>query len=314
VLLVGDGSYDFKDYSGYQPQTFIPPYLAPVDPWWGETAADNRFVTVAGEDLLPDMLIGRLAVTTADEAATVVDKIIRYETNPTPGGWNARHLFVSDNPDSAGDFYAEADQGYGQVQAPFVGQRFYYGSGSDSHFYPDVGDLRSTFLNSFNQGAGLVTFYGHSSWLQWATEGILRYYPPPYTGPDDLATMRNQYRLPVMLQMTCFTGFFHLPSNPTLDESLLNLAGGGAVGVWGSTGLGVSTGHLSLQNGFYQAVTAQNKTELGAAALAGKMKLYATGFHQDLLDTFTLFGDPALKIDVAIVPFSNHVYLPLVVR
>jgi hypothetical protein len=55
VLLVGDGSYDFKNYSGYNPQTFIPPYLAHVDPWWGETATDNRFVTISGGDRLPEM-------------------------------------------------------------------------------------------------------------------------------------------------------------------------------------------------------------------------------------------------------------------
>ncbi len=312
VLLVGDGSYDFKNHSGYNPQTFIPPYLAPVDPWWGETAADNRFVTVAGEDPLPDMLIGRLAVNSPAETATVVDKIIQYESNPTPGGWNVRHLFVSDNPDSAGNYHSDADQGYNQLQAPFVGQRFYYGSGSEPHIYDNVDTLRTTFLNTFNQGAGLVIFHGHSSWLQWAVEGILRYYPYPYSGPNDLTGIHNQYRLPVVLEMTCFTGSFHIPYNDTLDESLLNLTGGGAVGVWGSTGLGISTGHVSLQTGFYRTIQAQGQPELGAAALAGKMELYGTGFHQDLLDTFTLFGDPALKMNFTPVPFSNQRYLPIV--
>ena len=35
---------------------------------------------------------------------------------------------------------------------------------------------------------------------------------------------------------------------------------------------------------------------LGLAVMAGKLKLSATGFHRDLLDTFTLFGDPALNL------------------
>jgi hypothetical protein len=315
VLLVGDGSYDFKNYSGYNPQTFIPPYLAHVDPWWGETATDNRFVTISGGDRLPEMLIGRLAVNTPTEAATVVDKIIRYETNPTPGDWNTRQLFIADNPDIAGNFYADSDLGYSQVQAPFVGQRFYYSDGgSGPYLYTDVNTLRTVFLNNFNQGASIVTFHGHSSWLQWAVEGILRYYPSPYSGPDDLTSMSNQYRLPVMLEMTCFTGSFHRPEVTTLDESLLNLSGGGGVAVWGSTGLGVSTGHVSLQTGFYEAINDQGERNLGAAILAGKMKLDATGFHQDLLDTFTLFGDPALTINFTITPFSDYVYLPIVLR
>jgi hypothetical protein len=316
VLLVGDGSYDFKNYSGYNPQTFIPPYLAHIDPWWGETAADNQFVTLNGGDRLPEMLIGRLAVNTSAKVATVVDKIIRYETTPVPGDWNARQLFVADDPDYAGDFYADSDQGYSQVKEPFVGQRFYYssGAGSEPYLYGDVETLRTLFLNNFNQGASIVTFHGHSSWLQWAVEGIFRYYPPPYTGPDDLTSMSNQYRLPVVLEMTCFTGSFHRPEVATVDESLLNLSGGGAVAVWGSTGLGISTGHVSLQTGFHEAINDQGERNLGAAILAGKMKLNATGFHQDLLDTFTLFGDPALTLNFTITPFSNGVYLPIILR
>ncbi|MCB0167973.1 MAG: hypothetical protein KDI79_27340, partial [Anaerolineae bacterium] len=73
VLLVGDGSYDFRNHSGYNSFTFIPPYLAPVDPWWGETASDNRLVTVAGSDTLPDLLIGRLPVASAAEVTTIVN-------------------------------------------------------------------------------------------------------------------------------------------------------------------------------------------------------------------------------------------------
>ncbi|MBN1220902.1 MAG: hypothetical protein JXM69_18410 [Anaerolineae bacterium] len=318
VLLVGDGSYDFKNYSGYNPSTFIPPYLAHVDPWWGETASDHQFVTLSGADPLPELSIGRLAVNTPAQAATVVDKIIHYETNPTPGEWNARQLFVADNDEPAYNlyFHADSDQGYSQVNPPFVGQRFYYSdrAGNPTYIYTDPNTLRSALLNSINYGANLITFNGHSSWLQWAVEGILRYYPPPYTGPNDLTSLHNQYRLPIVLEMTCFTGSFHRPEVATLDESLLNLAGGGAVAVWGSTGLGVSTGHVSLQHGFYQAAYTQGKTQLGAATLAGQMELYATGLHQDLLDTFMLFGDPALAINLTIIPLPNRVYLPIVFR
>ena len=44
VVLVGDGSFDPRQYRADSPPTFIPPYLADVDPWAGETAADNRYV------------------------------------------------------------------------------------------------------------------------------------------------------------------------------------------------------------------------------------------------------------------------------
>jgi hypothetical protein len=311
VLLVGDGTYDPKDFSGYHAPTLIPPYLAQVDPWWGETAADNQFVTLSGNDHLPEMLIGRLPVNTAGEAATVVNKIIQYETNPAPGLWNAYQLFVADNPDSAGNFHTSSDTAFGEVSAPFIGQRFYYSgsAGSELYLYTNPTGLKSAFLSYFNSGASLITFYGHSSWLQWAVEDLFEV--------TNVGQLTNQSRLPVILEMTCFTGFFHHPAYPnTLDESLLRRSGGGAIAVWGSTGLGVSTGHDALYDGFYQTINQQSKPSLGAATLAGKLQVYSTGVNQDLLNTYTLFGDPATTLNLTVTPinFTSAVYLPLLQR
>ena len=45
VVLVGDGHYDFTGVSGTTLPNLVPPYLLDIDPWIGETAADNRFVS-----------------------------------------------------------------------------------------------------------------------------------------------------------------------------------------------------------------------------------------------------------------------------
>ncbi|MFO7893881.1 MAG: C25 family cysteine peptidase, partial [Longimicrobiales bacterium] len=108
VVLVGDGHYDPKDYGGYGRVSYIPPYLGPVDSTLGETAADNRYVTLVGDDVVPDMMLGRLAVNTAAEASAFVDKIVAYEQAP-PGDWQQQVLAVADNADGAGDFAAMSD-------------------------------------------------------------------------------------------------------------------------------------------------------------------------------------------------------------
>lgn len=53
VLLVGDGHYDFKDAAGRHLPNLIPPYLLNIDPWLGETGADNRYVSLDGPGRLP---------------------------------------------------------------------------------------------------------------------------------------------------------------------------------------------------------------------------------------------------------------------
>lgn len=300
VLLVGDGSFDPKGYWSGSTPTFVPPYLADVDPWAGEAAADNRYVAVDGNDALPDMLIGRLPVKTPAEARTVIDKIVRYEKQPLPGGWNADVVLAADDPDGAGDFVAESEFVATQyIAAPFVPQRIYYAPPASAE------STRLAVLNRWKAGALIVQFTGHSSWQQWAAERLFHL--------DDLAALHNEPRWPIVVEMTCFTSAFHRPE-PTLDEELLTHIGGGAVATWGATGLGVGAGHHELGEGFYQAVFRTPVDTLGEAALAGKLSLAATHWNLDLLDTFTLLGDPALLFNRTVLPWTAHLYLPLVSR
>jgi len=306
VLLVGDGSFNPKNYGqtlppprDYYPNA-IPPYLAVVDPWAGETAADNRYVTVDGADDLPDLLIGRLPVKTLAEARTVVDKIVRYETTPFPGGWNRNVTFVADDADpGAGDFAAQSEIiATTYVTSPFTPQRIY--------FTPPTTTITATqqaTLNAWNTGALLMQFTGHSSWQQWAAERFFHL--------DDLPMLRNDRRWPIVVEMTCFTGAFHRPE-PTLDEALLTLNGGGVVAAWGATGLGVGTGHMALDDGFFRAALRDSVSTIGQATFAGKLSLAATGQNLDLLNTFVLLGDPALRFNRTIVPWASQIYLPLI--
>jgi len=311
VLLVGDGSYDFKNHSGHNPATLIPPYLDWVDPWWGETAADNLLVTIVGGDHLPDMLIGRLPVNTGAETATVVNKIIQYENAAFPKPWFVYQLIVSDDPDAEGDFHLLANKVYSAIKSPFTGLRMYYSTAtSQPHMFTDAGVLRDALIYSLRGGIGMVTFYGHSSWHQWIPENALHM--------DDISLLDNQYRLPIVVELTCFTGYFHHPEYATMDESFLRKSGGGAVGVWGSTGLGVPDVHSILQQGFYAALTNPGTdATLGAAALAGKMAVTSSGFNGNLADTYTLFGDPALNPrfnnSPSLFDFEN-VFMPVIAR
>jgi hypothetical protein len=149
-------------------------------------------------------------------------------------------------------------------------------------------------------------YTGHSSLRQWAAERLFHV--------DDVAALTNGPRLPVAAQMTCFTAAFHSPVYDTLDESLLRATNGGVVAAWGATGLGVSTGHSSLADGFVDSLY-NNQTNLGMAAISGKLRVVA---HQpaylDLVDTFTLLGDPATIPNREPVLWSHFIYLPVIRR
>jgi hypothetical protein len=211
-------------------------------------------------------------------------------------------VFVADDADpSAGDFAAQSDViATTFVTSPFSVWRIYFTPPATT-----VTATQQATLNAWNAGALILQFTGHSSWQQWAAERFLHL--------DDLPSLHDDRRWPVVVEMTCFTGAFQRPE-PTLDEELIKLNNGGAVAVWGATGLGVSTGHDKLDSGFFQAVFSDTVSTVGQATLTGKLALATTGQHLDLLDTFTLLGDPALRLNRTIVPWADQVYLPLVFR
>jgi hypothetical protein len=51
---------------------------------------------------------------------------------------------------------------------------------------------------------------------------------------------------------------------------------------------------------------------LGEATLAGKLLLASTGQNLDLLDTFVLLGDPAMRLNRTLAPWTAQVFLPVV--
>ena len=105
VLLLGDASYDFKDLLGTGVKNHVPPLMVRTSYLW--TASDPAYAAVNGEDLLPDIAIGRLPAATVDEVRTMVDKILAYETGDA--GLRDQLVLIADDADRAGDFEADAD-------------------------------------------------------------------------------------------------------------------------------------------------------------------------------------------------------------
>lgn len=298
VLLLGDGSYDFLNYKGYGGQQMVPPFLAMVDKTMGETATDNRYAAVHGDDILPDMYIGRLPAANADQAKTMVDKILAYPTAPGAGTWDREIILVSDKPDAPNynNFIQASDHLYewlGTAAPGYTRTRVYYnpGAGGASWTYTNIAAARAALFSEFNQGALFWNFMGHASEHQWVADRLLHV--------DDVPSLTNGTRLPVLLEMTCQTGQFHLPqaspSAECLAEQLIRRVGGGTVASWSSTGWGMATGHDIMQQGFYEAVLAGGMRQLGPAVAVGTVRAYSAAYT-DLVDTFVLFGDPALFV------------------
>jgi len=296
VLLVGDGTSDPRGYLPGSYETFIPPYLADVDPWAGETAADNRYVTVDPpddiEDILPDLLIGRLPVNSVSELNTVINKIVNYETNPPAGDWRKTITITTDDPDNPGspinNFPEDANYLDNKlIPSGYSVNKIIYPAGSD----PDI--TRENIRSQWSSGSAIMTYIGHGAIKRWGKtfEGFWL--------AKDLDSLSNGPKHTFVFEMTCLTGKFQSFEDHSFDELALKMGTHGAVAAWGGTGLGVAHGHMQLAEGFYDNLFYGFYSDLGLATQSGKLNLMKENdYYKDLVDTYVLFGDPATRLQM----------------
>ena len=308
VLLVGDGHYDPKNYLGYGRSSFIPPLLTMADPGIGETATDNRYVTLIGEDTLPDMMIGRLAVNTPLEAAAMINKIIEYEELPLSQDWQRRVLLVADNMEAGGSFPGDSEVLKNCCIPEYMtNERVYLGV---THTTIEVAN--DAILTGINSGQYIVNYLGHATYGQWAGWDANSNLSGSLLETSNINSLSNQGMYPIVLGMTCYEGFFHHPSQlgsaqESLAEVITKAESKGAVASWSSTGASLSFGHNILNQGFVKAAFSDEVKRIGQATQAAKLTLWASGNYLDQIDTFTLFGDPAL-----LFKHGYNIYLPMI--
>jgi hypothetical protein len=276
VVLIGDGTFDYKDNLGYG-DNLMPPLM--VSTPQGLFASDNQFVDVAGHDGVPEMAIGRLPVVTGEELQALIDKIIDYESSG--GTWTKRVLMLADNPDGEGDFPSDSDDVAQLLPVGYVAEKIYLGEMAANM-------ARQQLLDGINRGVGIVNYIGHGGLDRLADEGLLR--------AADVNALINGERLPVVAAMTCVAGQFAIPGYDCLSESLILKPGGGAVAVWAPTGLSNSAEAKILDMEFFRATFTDESSTLGQAVLSALEGYGRRGKEMYLLDIYTLIGDPALEM------------------
>ncbi len=298
AVLVGDGHYNPKGFMpasfGDEP-VFMLPYMAWIDPTSGQLDAPNLLANVVGEDPLADVHLARIPVSSPEQLQHVIEKIIAYEQTPFQD-WQKNLLVISDNRDEAGNFEAHANtliaqtsnSGYDHIPI-YISQ--ICGPASSKQ----CPAARETITSTLNITGGLILNYlGHGSYQYWANERIFRV--------EDIPSLSNGDRLPVLLSLDCLDGYWFGPNGPSvkrgpgLVESLLVAEDSGIVAGFAPMGFGLVYGHDELRYGFHKSFFQQGNWEFGAATLSAKLQLYATGANQELLHTYLAFGDPSLRL------------------
>lgn len=302
VLLVGDAHIDYLNMFRTAKPIHVPTYVIDTNQV-GETTNDNWLACVDGSDPLPDLLLGRFTARSLADVNAMVAKTVAYDTSLPTGDWRSQTLFVSD--DDLAAFEAGSEGWVKQVPAGYNVKKVYARS------YPP-GNARSDILAAINTGVALVSYIGHGNqdrWGSWSGGTMF--------DNAAVASLTNGGKLPFVATATCLTGFF---GNPFVDysvsEELLRKADGGAVGVWGPSALGAPYEHQLLFGELYARLYTTPAPTTGSLTVQARVAAYGQGLSQELVDTFTLFGDPTvqLHLEPKVAPAEKKVFLPVTVR
>ncbi len=301
LLLFGRGSYDYKDRV-FNNSNFVPIYESrnSLDPLLTYSSDDYYGFFEENEGLWLENLtnnhtldigVGRLPITSTEQASILVDKLIAYDKKSEKSLWKQRVLFVADD----GDWNVHQDQAeelaelFETVYKNYNTSKVYldayeqvnYAAGQQSPKAKEALDLE------LNRGYDIVNYTGHGSERVWMQERIL--------DPETPTTMRNNGRLPLFLTATCEFGRHDDPLLISTAEGLLNKKNGGAIGLV-TTARPVNTITNSVLNkAFYAAFFEEtpNIKDLGAIFRTTKNNSASGVANRN----FSLLGDPSMHFD-----------------
>jgi hypothetical protein len=303
LVLFGDGSYDYKGLvKDINQENFIPVYetdesLDPIDGFPSDDfyglLDDNEGVNLKGG---LDIYLGRLPAKSMDEAKTLVDKIIHYETSPeTLGDWRMRLTYTADDEDNnthIGDMdgIARLDEtrhpNYNQQKVYFDAYNQISTSGENR--FPDA---TTALNNSMTKGQLSLTYLGHGGPLGWAQERVL-------TIPD-IVSWNNYNAMTILVTATCSFAAYDDPSILTPAENAILNPKGGAIALFSTTRAVYTSSNRELTNAvnevMYKKINGKAPT-LGYTLATGKNKFGNDSFFRINSRKFSLLGDPTMQV------------------
>jgi hypothetical protein len=276
VLLVGDASYDPRNFIGTSQPAPLPALWTKTSYLW--TVSDPLLAAVNGDDALPDLAIGRLPAATPEQAQALVGKLLAWEDSGQ--GLNGAAALVADNPDIAGDFEADASD---------IAQSFFQGRSVSLLKLSELGAAtRPAILDALNAGLSHLGYVGHGGAAVWASENVWNSWDAP--------SLQAQSQQPLLVTMNCLNGYFVAPAFDSLSESLLKAEGGGAIASFSPSGLSLEGPAHQYHRALMAELTGGQHQRLGDAILAAQKAYAQTGLMPELVSVYHLLGDPATRI------------------
>ena len=308
LLLFGKGSYDYKNVLT-ENRNFVPIYqsynsLHPLDTYasddyYGFMEEDEgAWLEINGGNHTLDIGVGRFPVSTLEEARVMVDKVIRYTTDPRSlGAWRNETVFVADDGDS-NLHHGQADELSSFVETTF---NDYNTNKLYLDAFPQISrpngetspEARKALGDIVEQGALIVNFTGHGAETGWMQEQVLDLFL--------IDQWSNRYQLPLFVTATCEFSRHDDPRRVSGGERVVTHERGGGIAIVSTCRPVASDSNFELNKAFYNSVFELEDGELPRLGdVFRRTKNESIDLAQDTRKVgnrnFALLGDPSLRL------------------
>ncbi|SET84539.1 type IX secretion system sortase PorU [Hymenobacter actinosclerus] len=332
LLLFGDASYDYKAdptndpsklpdwWRSRQPsnsnqtnQNFVPVYESEesFDPVMGNRP-NGQGLTYSSDDYygllddsegawlpgssneLLDVGVGRLPVSTSEQAARVIQKLIDYDSPAGYGKWRNRLTFVSDDGDN--NLFVYYSELLANPLDTLAATRAYNVYKLYLDLFPQVqlasGErspaAEKAIDEAFEQGSLLINYIGHGGPLSLSQEQII--------SKTSINNLKNDDRPTFMFTGTCDFSTYDDPNLTSAGEQALIDVKGGAIGLLTTTRVVYADRNQALAFQFFQDLFQRRPDgtmpRIGDVCRTAK-NLAVIG---DNNRNYALLGDPSMRL------------------
>ncbi len=254
-------------------------------PTWGVLGADVGFTSgLQGTRLEPSIPTGRIAANTPEEVLDYLEKVKQHENN-TPAEWmkNILHFGGGQDAKEQSDFKKYLAGYQATAEAPFFGGKIHTFLKNSSA--PLQINLSDSVTNLINNGASLMTFFGHAYGSNF-DQSI-----------DEPENYKNTGKYPFLIANSCLIGNIHTQDTKTGSERFVLAKQKGTIGFLGSSSLGVTTYLDQYTSAFYRHFANLSYGKSIGVIVQNTIKdiqVPGNELSRDVCLHMTLHGDPAI--------------------
>lgn len=273
-------------------------------PTMGTPASDNLLTTGihGANSTTPFIPVGRISAKNENDVTNYLNKVKQHENDPVhglsasvPEDWHKRVLHFSGGADLS---QQQAFEGYLQTFGNIIKDTLY--GANIFHFQKNTtAPIQITVSDSvaqlINYGTSIITFFGHGS----ATG-----FDQAIDNPD---SYNNQYKYPLFIANSCYSGDIHLPAGNSTSENFTLIDQKGSIGFIASSSAGIVNTLYSYTYDLYQSLAYETYYKGIGDAIKKVSYLSSSLPIKNQLQEITSLemtyeGDPSIKLNAFLKP------------